>query len=223
MPLAKNAMVLPANFNGSWEMDYVLNDSVEAKLDTYFYRMRRRMERQSGRQMESERGTASVNQRSAQTVLAMAQFVEKISRPQVMDIEQTVSDIRVEREGTFALTCQFGDRAMQALDNPFGTEVCGWDGHQLVFQLRLPEGLVVQQRLTLSQDGQQINVATTMMSDQAPEPFTLNRSYSKFDKRHQGFECEQTVRKGKVCTLRPAPEQAAEVPEAPKPVIMNAD
>lgn len=204
-------------------MDFSLNDSVDAKLDAYFYRLRRSMARQAnGRQMESNR-MSPINQRTAQTVVAMAQFVEKISRVQVMDIAQTVTDIDVTREGTFALKCHFPSQGLQQSDNPFATEVCGWDGHQLVFQLRLPEGLVVQQRLTLSSNGQQINVATTMYSDQAPEPFTLNRSYSKFEKRRQGYSCEQTVQKGKVCTLTSEAEDERMVPQAPKPVIMNAD
>ncbi|WP_439133350.1 hypothetical protein [Pseudomaricurvus sp.] len=211
------------DLSGSWEMDYSLNDSVEGKLDAYFYRMRRTLSRQSdGRQLE--RGSMpSIHPGTAQTVIAMAQFVERISRVQVMDIEQTYTDIRVDREGTFSLDCDFPSQGLEQTDNPFATEVCGWDGHQLVFQLRLPEGLLVQQRFSLAASGDQINVATTMMSDRAPEPFTLNRSYSRFDKRSRGYTCEQTVSKGKVCTLTSQPEERPAAPDAPKPIIMNAD
>lgn len=219
----KARKAMRADFSGNWEMDYSLNDSVEAKLDAYFYRMRRSVSRQAdGRQFESGRA-APINPGTAQTVLAMAQFVEKISRVQVMDIEQTYTDIRVDREGTFSLNCHFPTQGLEQTNNPFATEVCGWDGHQLVFQLRLPEGLLVQQRFSLSSGGDQINVATTMISDRAPEPFTLNRSYSRFDKRNRGFTCEQTVQKGKVCTLSSEPEELPPAPDAPKPIIMNAD
>lgn len=212
-----------ADLSGNWEMDYSLNDSVEAKLDAYFYRMRRTLSRQSdSRQFESGR-MSSINPGTAQTVLSMAQFVEKISRVQVMDIKQTYNDIGIDREGTFSLNCHFPTQGLEHRDNPFATEVCGWDGHQLVFQLRLPEGLVVQQRFSLAANGDQINVATTMISDRAPEPFTLNRSYSRFDQRNRGYTCEQTVRKGKVCTLSSEPAEIPAAPDAPEPIIMNAD
>lgn len=212
---------LRVDFSGSWEMDYSLNDRVEAQLDAYFYQMRRSLGRESNhRQMEGQR---AISHRSAQTVLDMAQFVDKISRVTVMEIEQTYTDIHIDREDTFSLDCQFPSRGLEQKNNPFATEVCGWDGHQLVFQLRLPEGLMVQQRFSLSANGSQIHVATTMYSDRAPAPFTLNRSYSKYDKRHRGYTCEQTVSKGKVCRLVAEPDARPAAPQAPKPILMNAD
>lgn len=213
-----------ADFSGSWEMDYSLNDSVEAKVDAYFYRIRRTLQRQSNnRQLERGRSGIAVNHRVAQTVLSMAQFVEKISRTQLMDIEQTYANIRIDRESTFSLACDFSSAGLSRMDTPFGVDVCGWDGHQLLFQLHLPEGLVVIHRLTLSAGGERLNVATTMMSDMAPEPFTLNRSYMRFDRRDRGYECEQTVLKGKVCRLTSPSSSPAEVPEAEKPIVTNVD
>jgi len=213
-----------ADFSGSWEMDYSLNDSIEAKVDAYFYRLRRQLGRQSnGRQYES-RSDIPINNNTARTVIAMAQFVERISRTQVMDVSQTYSDVVIERENTFTLNCEFADSGLQIRNNPFGTEVCGWDGHQLIFHLKMPEGLAVQHRMTLSADASQLNVATTVISDRAPEPFTLNRSYSKFDRHDRGYQCEQTVEKGKVCRVlsRDASQKPAD-PNAPSSILTNVE
>ena len=214
--------IVRADFSGSWEMDFSLNDSVEAKLDAYFYRLRRQLARQSNNRQYESRADIPINNSTARTVIAMAQFVERISRTQVMDISQTYADIVIERENTFTLNCEFAEAGLQVRNNPFGTEVCGWDGHQLIFHLKLPEGLAVQHRMTLSSDGSQLNVATTMISDRAPEPFTLNRSYSKFERRDRGYECEQTVEKGKVCRVISQGENAAD-PNAPSSMVTNID
>lgn len=216
--------VARTDFSGSWEMDYSLNDSIEAKVDAYFYRLRRQLDRQSnGRQYESRSGIP-INHGVANTVIAMARFVERISRTQVMDISQSYSDVVIERENTFTLNCEFADTGLQIRNNPFGAEVCGWDGHQLIFHLKLPEGLAVQHRMTLSSDGSQLNVATTMISDRAPEPFTLNRSYTKFERSDRGYECEQTVEKGKVCRVLTGQSQARPAdPNAPSSILTNVE
>ncbi len=214
--------VVRTDFSGSWEMDYSLNDSVEAKVDAYFYRLRRQLDRQSnGRQYES-RTEIPINHGLANTVIAMAQFVERISRTQVMDITQTYSDVVIVRENTFTLNCEFVDGGLHFSHNPFGAEVCGWDGHQLIFHLKLPEGLAVQHRMTLSSDRRQLNVATTMISDRAPEPFTLNRSYTKFERSDRGYRCEQTVEKGKVCrVLTDQSQNRPTDPNAPSSILTN--
>lgn len=216
--------IVRIDFSGSWEMDYSLNDSIEAKVDAYFYRLRRQLDRQTnGRQYES-RADIPINNNTARTVIAMAQFVERISRTQVMDIRQSFADVVIERENTFTLNCEFADSGLQIRNNPFGTEVCGWDGHQLIFHLKLPEGLAVQHRMTLSTDGEQLNVATTMISDRAPEPFTLNRSYSKFERHDRGYQCEQTVEKGKVCRVLSGEARSRPVdPNAPSSILTNVE
>lgn len=200
---------LRGDFSGNWEMDYSLNDSVEARLENYFYRLRKAMARknnQSGGERSS--GLSVGGSRVASTVFSMARFVEQISRTVVLDIEQTYNAIHIDREDTFSLDCYFGENGLHVYENMFGEEICGWDGHQLIFQLSLPEGLKVQHRLTLSSDGEQLNIATTLISDKAPEPFTLNRAYMRFEKSPERFRCEQTVTRGKVCTLSSSEDQS---------------
>ncbi len=213
-----------SDFSGSWEMDYSLNDSIEAKVDAYFYRMRRQLARQSNNRNYESRSDIPINNSTARTVIAMAQFVDRISRTQVMDITQSYAEIEVERENTFTLHCSFEDNGLHVSTNLFGAEACGWDGHQLIFHLKLPEGLSVQHRMTLSSNGSQMNVATTMTSDRAPEPFTLNRSYSKFDRQDRGYQCKQTVEKGKVCHVIQADQSNKPAdPNAPSSIVTNAD
>jgi len=199
-PEATKSPFSRADFSGNWEMNFGLNDSVEAKLENYFYRMRKAAERQAGgveRRTSAQQGYIG----SGSTVIAMARFVEQITRTQVISIEQPHSDIHIDREGTFSLDCQFGEDGLQTYSNLFGEEACGWIRHHLVFRLSLPEGLKIQHRLTLSSDGQQMNIATTMTSDKAPEPFTLNRAYMRFEGLPENYQCEQTVTRGKVCSL----------------------
>jgi len=194
---------LRADFSGSWEMDYSLNDSLEGKLDQYFYAMRRQMQRQSGTAGADRRqGQSYAQMPNANTVVAMARFADQITRATTtLDIEQTYNHINVEREDSFALACEFGENEFDPYENLFGKEVCGWDGHQLVFHLNLPGGVAIQHRLTLGPKGEKLNVATTIYNDQVARPFTLNRVYMHFERLPSDFQCKQTVTKGKVCSL----------------------
>ena len=163
-----------ADFSGSWEMDYSLNDSLEAKLDQYFYTLRRQLQRQSGNVGANRRQDQGYAQfPNANAVIAMARFADQITRATTtIDIDQTYNHINVEREDNFALTCEFGANEFDPYENLFGKEVCGWDGHQLVFHLNLPGGVAIQHRLTLGPKGEKLNVATTIYSDQVSRPFT---------------------------------------------------
>jgi len=191
-----------SDFSGSWEMDYSLNDSLEAKLDQYFYGVRRELQRQSNlNRPERRQGQGYRQLPSANNIIAMARFADQITRTSTLDIEQTYTHINVDRDDNFTLSCNLVDGDLDPYQNPFGKEICGWDGHQLVFYLSLPGGLSIQHRLTLGPDGEQLNVATTIYSDQVAKPFTLNRAYMQYERLPSDFRCKQTVTKGKVCTV----------------------
>ncbi len=191
-----------ADFTGAWEMDYSLNDSLEAKLDQYFYQVRRELQRR-GNQTELERrqGQGYRQLPNANDIISMARFADQITRTSTLDIEQTYNNVNIERDDSFSLTCDFARNDFAPYENPFGKEVCGWDGHQMVFYLNLPGGVGIQHRLTLGPEKQKLNIATTIYSDQVTRPFTLNRVYMRFDRLPSDFQCQQTVTKGKVCTL----------------------
>ncbi len=93
-------------------------------------------------------------------------------------------------------------RIPEFVETPFGTELCGWDGHQLIFHVSLPDGLTVRHRMTVAPDRQQLHVATTVTSTAAPAPFTLNRVYQRFEPLPSEYDCEYTLSKKKTCSTR---------------------
>ena len=117
-----------------------------------------------------------------------------------MEITQNEHDIKVKREGDFALTCEFYLGQFHTVETPLGKEVCGWNAHQLVFRILLPEGLSIQHVLTVGADRQKLNIATTVVSDQVSTPFVLNRVYERYEPQDEGYSCKMTISKGRVCT-----------------------
>lgn len=201
------------DFSGHWELDYSLKDGVQERLENNFYRLRKEAERQGGASVRAD-GRLSVGtgggrglSARAETVLAMAQFVDEVSRIVVMSVDQTYNAIHIEREETFSLDCEYGEEKPQTFDNNFGQERCGWDGDELVFQLSLPEGLTLLHRFSLLSTGEHMKVTTTLYYDKAAEPFSLSRAYRRFEGVPNPYQCVQTLTKGKVCTKRSAPDE----------------
>ncbi len=191
----------PVDFSGHWEMNYAQSDDIRAEVNGLVREVRKQAQRRAA---VADVGGALVNVGGGggmgESVIALAQMADMITQSALMTITQDDEAIKVEREGDFALDCQFvGDQAY-ATDSPLGRERCGWDGHQLVFTLFLPDGLSIRQRMTLSPDREQLNVATTVVSSQVSQPFTLNRVYNRYDPAEAGFHCKMTLTRGRVCT-----------------------
>jgi len=129
-------------------------------------------------------------------------FADMITQTPLLEIEQDERSIRIRREDDSDLTCEFHLGELHVVETPFGKEACGWQGHQLVFRLLLPDGLRIQHVLTAGANGQKLNVATTVATDQVTRPFTLNRVYDRFVPGENGFSCEMTLTRGNVCTTR---------------------
>ncbi len=195
------------NFSGSWEMDYSLSDSAQEKLDV----LARDLTRQAQRRAQSEgrrrpsggevmRNSAGPN--SSSSVLGLVRITDLITQSPLLEIDQDRYKISVEREEDFSWTCEFYPGEMHMVETPFGTELCGWNGHQLVFELRLPEGLSIQHIITMGAAGQKLLVATTVVSSQVSFPFSLNRVYNRFERGESGFECQETLTRGRVCTTK---------------------
>jgi hypothetical protein len=127
-------------------------------------------------------------------------MADMITQSSLLEIEQDTHKIRVKREADSDLTCEFYAGQMRAVETPFGTEICGWKGHQFVFKLVLPGGLKIQHVMTKGANGQKLNIATTVVSDQVSFPFTLNRVYHRFVPGDSGYHCEMTLTRGRVCT-----------------------
>ena len=186
------------DFSGSWEMDHSRSDDAYQELKELVRKMNRGSQRSSG----DSNMSVGLSADTVQTLVAMARLAEQITRPQVLEIEQNGHEIEVKRRDDFAFTCDFYDRIPEFVETPFGTELCGWDGHQLIFHVSLPDGLSVQHRMTVAPDRQQLHVSTTVGNRLSPVPFTLNRRYQRFEPLPSEYDCEYTLSKKKTCTTR---------------------
>jgi hypothetical protein len=195
-------VVLPepeiTDFSGHWEMDYGRSDNVDQKLQSMYREWRRDQERRArGDQYRASTG-GLVDSRSFRALVDVARLAEMITDSQVLEIEQTDADIEIRRENSFALSCVFQAGEPEIVIDEFGAEVCGWDAHQLVFHIRLPDGLDIQHRVTMSSDTERLHIATSVDSRNST-PFTLNRFYFRFDPLPADYSCEYTLSRGNVC------------------------
>jgi hypothetical protein len=193
------------NFSGSWELDYSQSDNTQQKLDSVVGELNREAQRRAQGNMQQGpvgggiiMGGSGAN--SGSSILGLARMADLITQSPLLEITQDEHKILVKREEDFALRCEFYPGEYRKLETPFGIEACGWDAHQLVFKLLLPEGLSIQHVMTIGAAGQKLNIATTVVSDQVSFPFTLNRVYNRFEPGDSGFNCQETLTRGRVCT-----------------------
>ena len=194
------------DFTGYWEMDYSDSDNIQVTIDSMVRELRRRAERQANGNMNSSRSGGALSMgggggyNSAPSILGLAQMADMITQAQLLEVKQQEHEVEIKREQSFALSCEFYGDYFHTEETPFGTETCGWDSHQLLFRILLPEGLSIQHRFTLGPSGDKLNVATTVVSDRVSYPFTLNRVYNRYEPGASGISCELTLTRGKVCT-----------------------
>jgi len=186
---------MPTDLSGSWERNYARDDDVNAVLrDAYNKLVRTSTDRQpmgAGVPMPSAKDMSSV--------LALGRLAELITRPDVLIISQNEHEISIEREDDFAMLCAFYDGVAKDTQNNYGVEICGWDGQQLVSNLVLPDGLQVTHRFTVSEDGEQLRVVTTVSSNTSRVPFSLRRFYTKFVRPPSEMNCVETFSMKRVC------------------------
>lgn len=188
---------LPADFSGYWQRSYARDDDVNREIWRAYDKLR-----QSGPDQGFRGGMAgaSVSSGAVNSLMALARLADEITRTDVLHIFQDSYEIRVDREDDFSLSCRFFNGIAQATDSAFGSELCGWDGRNLVSLMELPDGLDIVHRFTLSDDGTELRIATTLSSRTAREPFTLRRFYRKFDRPPGRFQCIETLSMKRVCT-----------------------
>jgi hypothetical protein len=204
-PGLQGGNVQAINFSGSWELDYSQSDNSQEKLDSVVRELNREAERRAQGGMQQGpvgggmvMGGAGAN--SGSSILGLARMADLITQSPLLEIEQSEHKILVKREEDFALSCEFYVGEYRNTETPFGIEACGWNAHQLVFKLLLFDGLSIQHVMTVGAGGQKLNIATTVVSDQVSFPFTLNRVYNRFQPGASGFNCKETLSRGRVCT-----------------------
>ncbi len=190
----------PVNLSGSWERDYSRGDIVSVEVN----RVLRQIQRAAiDPRLSNDRiGAANTSdtRRKISRVLALAQLADMITQVDTLTIAQSEHQISVERKGDFAISCEFYNGVAQGPATEYGNEICGWDGHQFVSRLILPDGLRVSHRFTISTDGKSLHVATTVSSSATGTPFTLDRYYNQFERPASKFNCIETLSMKRVCS-----------------------
>ena len=196
---------LPVDLSGHWEMDYSRSDNVNEKLRRTLREWQRQLEKRAAMDRGRAQGpTIPVggSPKAFNAILASARLADMITESQVLEIEQSAGDIEIRRENTFALTCIFQDGEPEVVVDDLGSETCGWTRGELIFVIQLPNGLNIQHRLTISEQGDRLRVATTVDSE-GSAPFTVNRLYFKFNPLPEDYNCEYTLSRGNVCQRGP--------------------
>ena len=190
------------DFSGSWELDYGQSDNIQVVFDGLVRDLRRQMERRQNAMHQGPGGGLVIGGggNSNAAVVGLARMADLVTQSPLLEVVQDEQEISVKREETFSLACEFHPGQFHTVETPFGTETCGWQGHQLMFRILLPEGLTIQHVMTRGASGERLNMATTVVSDQVSYPFTLNRVYNRFQPGDSGFRCTMTLTRGRVCT-----------------------
>lgn len=188
------------NFAGSWEKDFSRSDKWEAELQRTIDQLNRDMQRQGG---DAGSYNMSGSRRRAGNVIANARLAELISRQTLMRITQTGGEVRIERQGDAALICSTANNVDDTFNSPHGTEYCGWDRQQLVFEIMLAEGVIIEHRFSLDTDGQTISMLTSVY-DRNSTPFNLITFFNRYEAPPDGFNCVQTLSRGQVCSAADA-------------------
>ena len=96
--------------------------------------------------------------------------------------------------------CAFYDGVAKPTESGFAKEICGWDGERLISLTEFQDGLTVVHRFDMSEDRKQLRVITTVTSNTAPMPFTIEHYYWRFNKPAGKYECIETLSMKRVCS-----------------------
>tara|TARA_R110002073_G_scaffold233602_1_gene394824 strand:+ start:71 stop:826 length:756 start_codon:yes stop_codon:yes gene_type:complete len=199
---------LRLDFSGSWEKDFGRSDNWEDELSRTL-----RVRQESAARQQSSPGSSRI--RSAPPIsvgninlprsrgrganmVDLARLAEYISRQNTIEIVQTRDEIRIERSGEAALVCGVEYELQRTFSSEHGVEVCGWEGQQLVFQIMLPDDLIIMHRFTVGSNQQVLNLLTSVYS-KGGDPFNLRLAFNKYQAPRDEFNCIQTLSRGQVC------------------------
>lgn len=196
---------LRPNFAGSWEKDFARSDRLEDELQRTIDQLNREMQRAQGRGDGGAIGMSSPSRRAG-NLIAHAQLAELITRQTTLRIVQNDDEVRIERQGDAALICSTVNSDLDSYSSVHGTEYCGWDRQQLVFQIVLADGVYIEHRFSVDPSGEGMSMLTSVSSRNSI-PFNLITFYNAYAAPEEGIHCVQTLSRGRVCSAL-APEDA---------------
>ncbi len=199
---------LRLDFSGSWEKDFRRSDNWEDELSRTM-----RIRQEAAARQQSSPGSGRIrsippisigklnlprSRSRGANIVDLARLAEYISRQNIIEITQSREEIRIERRGEAALICGVENNLQETFANQHGAEVCGWEGQQLVFQIMLPDELIIMHRFTVSSNNQVLNLLTSIYS-KGGEPFNLIQAFNRYQAAADEFNCVQTLSRGQVC------------------------
>lgn len=186
------------DFSGHWEKNYQLSDDFNTRFQLYVADIQRRYT-QTNVEATGFSPAAGVN---AEAINGLARFAEEITRMPLLDITQDTGSIDIERENDFNLRCAFGELLYVQSSNAFGNDLCGWNNERMMFRMQLGGGLAITHQISLSPDGAQLNVTTTVSSDLVAVPVVISNYYTRFNPPDENYDCQLTLTRKRVCSQR---------------------
>ena len=198
-PPAAADFEVKALFDGHWEIDFARSESPSDKLrylyDVTLSEHRRRLSASDSRLGDSPL-TAMTDLRG---LINLGRLGEQITRTSMLKVVSGARSLEIHRDDNFTLRCEEGMPEIGITN--LGLARCEWQDLQLIVRQRLPGGVGIEHRLTLSPAGRELNVATSILGQGVTQSFTINRVFVPYQPGEERFQCEYQIGKGKVCSL----------------------
>ena len=191
----------PVDMTGHWEIDFARSDNLQDQLKSIARRVQREAVRRA-RLAEEGRGSAGSQLPDQSDLVTLARLAEIITEPVLLEVIQNDARIRVKRDKSFALVCEYDGSGLSITVDTLGIQRCGWDGDQLFFVLELEEGLDVTHRLSLSDKTDILLLVTSVETSSTRFPLVVSQYFTPYDPDALGYRCERTLTRGKVCSTQ---------------------
>ena len=189
----------PVVMTGHWEIDFARSDNLQDQLGSIARRVQREAVRRA-RLAEEGRGYAGSPLPDQSDLVTLARLAEIITEPVLLEVIQSDARIRVKRDKSFALVCEYDGSGLSITVDTLGIQRCGWDGDQLFFVMELEEGLDVTHRLSRSDKTDMLLLVTTVETTSTRFPLVVSQYFTPYDPDALGYRCERALTRGKVCS-----------------------
>lgn len=198
---AVTRVATPVNMAGHWEIDFARSDNLQDQLSSIARRVQREAARRA-RLAEEGRGFAGSPLPDQRDLITLARLAEIITEPVLLEVIQSDSRIRVKRDKSFALVCEYDGSGLGVTVDTLGIQRCGWDGDQLYFAIELEEGLDVTHRLSRAKETDTLLMVTSVETTATRFPMVVSQYFTPYDPDALGYRCERTLTRGKVCSTQ---------------------
>ena len=191
----------PVDMTGHWEIDFARSDNLQDQLSSIARRVQREAVRRA-RLAEEGRGYAGSPLPDQSDLVTLARLAEIITEPVLLEVIQNDARIRVKRDKSFALVCEYDGSGLSITVDTLGIQRCGWDGDQLFFVMELEEGLDVTHRLSRSDKTDMLLLVTSVETTSTRFPLVVSQYFTPYDPDALGYRCERSLTRGKVCSTQ---------------------